>query len=147
MVSVTEATASLVLQIIVLVLLIVAVALKNRKKFRQHGILMTTSVVLHIITILTVMYPPLSSYFSFQNTGSIVIDADLIITVLHVAMGLTAVTIGIWLTASWHLKTDLQRCFSNKKLMKPTLAMWVIAILLGIYLYISIWATTLQQSL
>ena len=143
MVSVIEATASLVIQIIVLVLLTVAVALKNRKKFRQHGILMTTSVVLHIITILYVMVPSFTSYI--PSSGAIdYTHPILIITLTHVALGLIAVALGIWLGASWHLKTDLQRCFANKKLMKPTLIMWVIAILLGIFLYITIWATTLQ---
>lgn len=140
MVSLMEATISLALQITVLVLLIVAYALKNGKKFRQHGILMTTAVVLHIITILYVMIPSFISYFGVP--GMIVIDANVIITVLHVTLGLIAAALGIWLAASWHLKTDLQRCFANKKLMKPTLTMWIIAILLGVYLYIIIWATT-----
>ena len=138
MVSVMEATVSLVIQIIVLALLTVAVVLKNRKKFREHGILMTTSVVLHIITILYVMVPSFSSFFS--SPGTIVIDVIVIISFIHVALGLIAVALGIWLTASWHFKTDLQRCFSNKKLMKPTLTMWVTAILLGIIMYITFWA-------
>jgi len=145
MVSVMEATISLAIQITVLALLTIAYALKNRKKFRQHGILMTTSVLLHIITILTVMVPSFTSYSSGAlGSGVISIDPDLIITLIHVTLGLIAVALGIWLTASWHLKTDLQRCFANKKLMKPTLIVWVIAILLGIYLYIRIWATILQ---
>ena len=137
MVSVMEATVSLVIQIIVLALLTVAVVLKNRKKFREHGILMTTSVVLHIITILYVMVPSFSSFFS--SPGTIVIDVIVIISFIHVALGLIAVALGIWLTASWHFKTDLQRCFSNKKLMKPTLTMWVTAILLGVIMYITFW--------
>ena len=141
-VNVISATASLVIQIIVLALLIIAVALKNKKRFREHGILMTTSVILHIITILTVMVPSFISYF--PQTGSIRIDEALIITLTHMTLGLIAVAIGIWLTASWHFRTDLQRCFSNKKLMKPTLAIWIIAILIGIILYITAWATSLQ---
>ena len=137
MVSVMEATVSLVIQIIVLALLTVAVMFKNRKKFREHGILMTTSVVLHIITILYVMVPSFSSFFN--SPGTIVIDVIVIISFIHVALGLIAVALGIWLTASWHFKTDLQRCFSNKKLMKPTLTMWVTAILLGVIMYITFW--------
>ena len=137
MVSVMEATVSLVIQIIVLALLTVAVVLKNRKKFREHGILMTTSVVLHIITILYVMVPSFSSFFN--SPGTIVIDVIVIISFIHVALGLIAVALGIWLTASWHFKTDLQRCFSNKKLMKPTLTMWVTAILLGLIMYVTFW--------
>jgi len=142
MVSLMEATTSLAIEIVVLALLTIAVALKNRKKFRLHGILMTTSVVLHIITILTVMLPSFSIYL--ENMSTIVIDASLIIVFIHILLGLIAVGLGILLTASWHLKTDLQTCFANKKLMKPTLTIWVVAILLGIYVYIVAWATQLQ---
>ena len=138
MVSVMEATVSLAIQVIVLALLIVAVAFKNRKKFRQHGITMTTAVVLHIITILAVMVPSFSSFFS--SPGTIVIDAIVIISFIHVALGLIAVALGVWLTAAWHLKTDLQTCFNNKKVMKPTLALCVTAILLGVIMYITFWA-------
>lgn len=138
MVSVVEATASLAIEIIILALLTAAYMLKNRNKFRQHGILMTTSVILHLITILFVMIPSFS--FFFGGSGTLVIDAIVIISLVHVVLGLVAVTIGIWLVGSWHFKTDLQRCFSNKKLMKPTLIIWVSANLLGIYLYILFWA-------
>src|SRR3989304_6792869 len=99
MVSVMEATVSLAFQITVLALLIVAYALKNRKKFREHGILMTTSVVLHIITILYVMVPSFTSYI--PSSGAIdYTHPVLIITLTHVALGLIAVALGIWLGAS-----------------------------------------------
>jgi uncharacterized membrane protein YozB (DUF420 family) len=141
MVDVILATVSLVVQIFVLALLIAGYVLKGRKNYRGHGITMTTAVILHIITILTVMAPSFSSFFS--SPGTIVIDAIVIISFVHVALGLIAVALGIWLTASWHFKKDLQTCFSKKKVMKPTLTLWVTAILLGLTMYITFWAGTL----
>ena len=141
MVSLTDATISLAIQITVLALLIIAWTLKNRKKLRQHGITMTTAVVLHIITILYVMIPSLSSFLN--SPGTIILDPIVIITFIHVALGFITVALGIWLAASWHFKTDLQTCFSNKRLMKPTIALWFIAILLGVTIYITIWAELL----
>ena len=142
MVSLTDATISLAIQITVLALLIIAVTLKNRKKFRQHGITMTAAVVLHIITILYVMIPSLTSFTSSPGT-SLGLDPIVIISFIHVALGFITVSLGIWIAASWHLKTDLQTCFNNKRLMKPTLALWFIAILLGVTMYITIWAALL----
>jgi uncharacterized membrane protein YozB (DUF420 family) len=141
MVSLTDATISLAIQITVLVLLIIAWTLKNRKKFRQHGITMTTAVVLHIITILYVMIPSLYNFTS--SPGAIALDLPVIITFIHVALGFITLALGIWLVTSWHFSTDLKTCFSNRKLMKPTIALWIIAILLGIVLYVSIWASLL----
>jgi uncharacterized membrane protein YozB (DUF420 family) len=141
MVSLTDATISLAIQITVLVLLIIAVTLKNRKKFRQHGITMTAAVVLHIITILYVMIPSLTSFQS--SPEPLGLNPIVIISFIHVALGFITVALGIWLAASWHLKTDLQTCFSNKRLMKPTIALWFIAILLGVTMYITIWAALL----
>ena len=142
MVSLTDATISLAIQITVLALLIIAYTLKNRQKFRQHGITMTTAVVLHIITILYVMIPSFTSFTSSPGT-SIEINPIVIISFIHVALGFVTVALGIWLAVSWHFKTDLQTCFSNKRLMKPTIALWFIAILLGVTIYITIWAELL----
>ncbi len=141
MVSVIEATASLIIQIVVLALLLVAYSFKNQKKFRQHGITITAAVVLHIVTILYVMVPSLSSFLSSPST--ITVDAIVLLSFIHVGLGLVAVALGIWLVASWRLRTDLQRCFANKRIMKPTLALWVTAILLGAIMYVVFWAASL----
>jgi uncharacterized membrane protein YozB (DUF420 family) len=143
MVTLIDATLSLALELTVLPLLLAAVMLKNRKRFRQHGITMATSVILHLIAILTVMVPSFSVFFT--SPGTIAIDPLVIFTFIHVALGLAAVVSGIWLVASWHLKKDVSGCFTRKKFMKPTLTIWVTAILLGVTLYIAIWASQLFQ--
>jgi uncharacterized membrane protein YozB (DUF420 family) len=98
---------------------------------------MTTAVVLHIITILYVMIPSFSGLT--RALGTIELDPIVIVSFIHVALGFITVALGIWLTVSWHFKTDLQTCFRNKRLMKPTIALWFIAILLGVMMYLIGW--------
>jgi uncharacterized membrane protein YozB (DUF420 family) len=134
------ATISLSVQIVVLILLAFGYSLRGKKKYRQHGIVMLTAVVLHILTILTVMVPSFASFFGAPN---IVFDLLVIASLVHGLLGSIAVVLGIWLVASWRLQKDMQMCFAKKKIMRGTLTLWVIAILLGIFMYISLYATQL----
>ncbi len=144
MVTLIDATIALATEITVLGLLVVAFILKNKKRYFQHGTIMTFSVAIHVVTILSVMLPSLSIYFT--SPGAKVIDAIVIVSFIHVGFGFIAVAIGSWLVASWHFRKDLRKCFANKKLMKPTLTLWIIAILIGITMYIVFWASLLFLS-
>jgi len=129
------ATISLILQIVVLVLLFAGVGLKGRKRFRQHGIVMLTAVVLHTIIILAWMVPSFSASFS----GSINLADMIVVTILvHAFMGITADLLGIWLVASWRLRADMKTCFAKKSLMRVTITLWLITLFLGIVLYLKI---------
>jgi uncharacterized membrane protein YozB (DUF420 family) len=147
MVDVTLATASLVIEMTVLVLLAIGYILRGRKKYREHGIMMTTAVILHLVTIFSVMIPSLIEGF-FPSTGGFpgtidYADPIVIISLVHVSLGIIAASIGVWLVTSWHLRTDVGSCFPKKRFMVATLTIWVIAILLGIALYLSFWANQL----
>ena len=129
------ATISLIFQIVVLVLLFAGMGLKGRKKFRQHGIVMFTAVVLHTIIILAWMVPS----FSLSFSGSINFADMIVVTILvHAFMGIAADLLGIWLVASWRLRADMKTCFAKKSLMRVTMALWLIALFLGIVLYLKI---------
>jgi uncharacterized membrane protein YozB (DUF420 family) len=129
------ATISLILQIVVLVLLFAGVGLKGRKKFRQHGIVMLTAVVLHTIIILAWMVPS----FSASVLGSINLADMIVVTILvHAFMGIAADLLGIWLVASWRLRADMKTCFAKKSLMRVTMTLWLITLFLGIVLYLKI---------
>jgi uncharacterized membrane protein YozB (DUF420 family) len=131
------ATVSLVIQIVVLVLLFGGIWLKGVKKFRQHGITMLTAVVLHTVIILTWMIPSFRSLFS--SSSSINLADIIVVTILiHAFMGITADILGIWLVASWRLQADMKTCFAKKKIMRVTLTLWLIALVLGIILYLKI---------
>jgi len=131
------ATISLTIQIAVLVLLFTGIWLKGMKKFRQHGITMLTAVVLHTIMILAWMIPSFSSLFSPPSSINL---ADIItVTILvHAFTGIAADILGIWLVASWRLRADMKTCFAKKSAMRVTITLWLIALVLGIILYLKI---------
>jgi len=136
MVTYVESTISLGIQLVVLALLIGALFLKSKNKYRQHGIVMFSAVVLHIVSILAVMVP---SFRAYVGPGVINFsDIWAIVTFVHVSTGLIAVLVGIWLVGSWHLKTDIKQCFRKKRFMDATLILWLLSILLGIMLYMVI---------
>jgi uncharacterized membrane protein YozB (DUF420 family) len=129
-------TLSLVIELVVLGLLIFAYVLRGKKLFRQHGITMTTALVLHLVTILSWM---VWSFISFFSAGSVDYgDILVLVTLAHVALGIIAASLGVWLVASWHLQVNMQMCFARKKIMLTTLTLWLTAIFLGSILYIAI---------
>lgn len=126
------ATISLIFQIAVLVLLFAGVGLKGRKKFRQHGIVMLTAVVLHTIIILAWMVPS----FTLSVPGSNLADIIVVTILVHAFTGIAADLLGIWLVASWRLRADMKTCFAKKSLMRVTITLWLITLFLGIVLYL-----------
>jgi hypothetical protein len=95
---------------------------------------MTSAVVLHLITIFSWMT---WSFINFFTTGPVDYSNVLVlITLAHAALGVIAASLGVWLVASWHLQTDVQKCFPRKRIMDAAITSWVTAIILGIVLYI-----------
>jgi uncharacterized membrane protein YozB (DUF420 family) len=130
-------TISLSIQIVVLGLLLSAVFLKSQKKYRRHGVVMLSAVVLHIISIMVVMVPSFGAFFSMSSTVNFA-DTLVIVTLIHVSAGLLAAVLGLWLVSSWHFKTNLQTCFRKKRIMDITFVLWLLTIVLGIVLYLRI---------
>jgi uncharacterized membrane protein YozB (DUF420 family) len=131
------ATISLAVQIVVLVLLLGGYSLKSMKKFRQHGITMLTAIVLHTVMILAWMMPSFRGFFS--SFGPINLADMIMVTILiHAFMGIAADLLGIWLVASWRLRAGMKTCFAKKSSMRVTITLWLIALVLGIILYLKI---------
>jgi uncharacterized membrane protein YozB (DUF420 family) len=131
------ATVSLGVQIAVLFLLIGGFSLKRMKKFRQHGITMLSAVVLHAILVLTWMLPSFRSFFTAPGSINFA-DTIVIVVLVHAFAGIAALVLGVWLVGSWRLKADLKTCFAKKKIMRVTLPLWLIALFLGIILYLKV---------
>lgn len=127
-------TSSLVIQLVVLGLLLGGIWLKAMKKFRQHGIIMLIAVVLHAVMVFAWMIP---IYRSFSGSINL---ADLITVIIpvHALAGIVALILGIWLVASWRLQTDMKTCFAKKNVMRVTITIWLIALIIGIILYMKI---------
>jgi uncharacterized membrane protein YozB (DUF420 family) len=131
------ATVSIVIQIIVLIMLIGGVWLKRKKKFRQHGITMFAAILLHAVMILAWMMPSFSRLFTSPGAISL---ADLLTVgiIIHALAGVIAVILGFWIVASWRLRVDVKTCFAKKNIMRVTITLWIIALAIGIILYLKI---------
>lgn len=132
-----ESTISLSIEMVALGLLISGYLLKRQKKYRQHGLSMLSALALHIVAILVVMVPSLAAFFSVPSSVNFA-DILVIVTLVHVSAGLLAALLGVWLVGSWHLQESLQTCFRKKRVMDVTLSLWLLAIALGLVIYLVI---------
>jgi hypothetical protein len=137
------ATASLIIQFVVLFLLFFGYSLKRKLKFLQHGKIMAVALVLHLIMIFAIMIPS----FVYSVVPSYIIPFPLelisIIGLLHGIAGIIVIILGSWLVAAWHFTKEFTGCFKRKPIMRVTIAAWISALILGIVLYFLFWGAVL----
>jgi uncharacterized membrane protein YozB (DUF420 family) len=47
---------------------------------------------------------------------------------------------GIWLVATWvSNRAGVERCFKRKNVMRVTIALWLLELVLGIYIYMMLY--------
>lgn len=120
------------LQIGILMLILIAFVLKTRHKYFIHGALMLVGVILNVVSFLLVMGP---SLLSFEIIRTQPLHDISLTTLTHGIIGGLALILGVIIVASWHLQSSTKNCMKTKRLMKPTIALWTIALVLGILLY------------
>jgi hypothetical protein len=57
------------------------------------------------------------------------------IALTHAVLGSTALAFGAWLVGAWRFRKDFSGCFGRKRLMIPTLTVWLSTLTFGIILY------------
>ena len=123
-----------VVQVIALILLVIGVypyriRTKNRNLI-MHGFLSILALALNLVTVFTVMIPSLSNSLALVSGMSIVQST---VVWLHVAFGVTAITLGFVIIISWitHPLGELG-CSKTWRLMIPTFIIWFIALIIGL---------------
>lgn len=128
------ATASLLIQVMVLFLLLYGYWQIRKSKLSRHGYIMTMAVFLHLTMIFTIMIPA----FALAVLPDFVIlhfsGVTSIVSLIHVPLGVISVSIGLWLVLSWRLR-GLKGCFNRKTIMKPMIIVWLVTLSMGIVLY------------
>lgn len=81
---------------------------------------MAAAVVLHLTMVFYVMVPSfvlaVIPDYSVPNPLSIVS----VVGVIHAILGTTALSIGVWIVASWRFQKNLKGCINRKQIMlKP----------------------------
>jgi uncharacterized membrane protein YozB (DUF420 family) len=125
-------TITLVIQLIIFVLLIVGFGFKRQKRYRQHGLIMVSAVILHLISVLAIMVPSIA-VIAFTQTG--LPETVVALSGVHAVFGVTALALGIWISISWRFRQSIQYCAPKKRFMLITFTVWTIAILIGTALY------------
>ncbi len=138
------ATLSLTIQLAVLSLLLYGYMLKRKAKFPQHALAMASALGLHLTVIFAFMVPAmvlaLIPVFVVPHLSGL----TSIITLIHVPLGITAVSLGLWLVLSWR-NSGLKSCFERKKIMLTTITVWVAALAMGIALFTILYWTALMS--
>jgi hypothetical protein len=123
-----------VVQVVALILLVIGVypyriRTKNRNLI-MHGFLSILAIALNLATVFTVMIPVLSNRLALVSSLSILQSS---VVWLHVAFGITAVTLGFVIIISWviHPLAELG-CSKTWRLMIPTFVIWTIALIIGL---------------
>jgi uncharacterized membrane protein len=110
--------------------------LKQKLRFRYHGILMSTALILHLIMSVYVMVPS----FVWAVIPEYIISKPLSLTsvvgLIHGILGLVALLLGVWIVASWRFRKNIQGCIRRKKTMLKTIVIWIASLVLGIILYV-----------
>ena len=125
---------NLLLQIATLLLLVLGYKYVKDNKLRRHGLTMAVATILHTSSVLLIMVPSFIAYFGiligdFRNLG-------VIITWIHAVVGILTMMFGIYLVAIWRFQPPARMICARKKwLMRPTLALWAFALILGITFY------------
>ena len=118
-----------IVQVIALIFLVIGIyPYRIRTKNRNliiHGFLTILALTLNLATVFTVMIPVLSNRLALINSSSILQSS---FVWLHVAFGVTAITLGFAIIISWvtHPLAELG-CSKTWRLMIPTFVIWTIA--------------------
>ena len=129
------ALANLVSFVIVLSLLIgLSFFLQKKRKFVWHGNVML--VVVMIAGLLTIAHMgPSLWWIVAEALKSLNIVA--FVGIVHGAVGLAALSLGIWLVGVWaYIQSGETRfCAPKKKLMRKIIILWAVALALGLIYY------------
>jgi hypothetical protein len=131
------ATLTLLSQIGVFVLLFAGVQLKKMGRYREKGILMTVSVILHLITIFVIMVPSFLIGL-VPKIEKLPFEVNTFLVPVHVVTGSIAAALGVWIVASWRFQKSLEFCAPKKKWMCVTLYIWLTSLILGFILYLNL---------
>jgi hypothetical protein len=124
----------IILVFVVSFLMGLSMLLQRKKKFVWHG--NTMMIVVMIAALLTVVHMGYSFIFVATETLES-FNWVAFLGVIHGVVGLTTLSLGIWLIGVWALgeSSELQFCAPRKRLMWRILALWITTLSLGLLYY------------
>lgn len=108
----------------------------RRGKTKAHGLALTFAVILHCISVPVIMIPSFAVSLSILFTN--LLSPAIIITWIHVPLGLAVLAIGLFLVLEWRFQTPNVSCYRRVSLMRSLWLLWVFSLILGYLLYLAI---------
>ncbi len=138
------ALTSGVLQMIMIFVLFYGLILKRKKKFKEHGIIMSVAAFAHLGLVLAIMIPSFVLAVVPYYIIALPFEFVSIVGLIHGVLGILVVALGLWLVLAWRLSKDVSGCFKRKKVMMPTFVLWVATLVLGLVLFWIFYGPTLM---
>ncbi len=123
---------NLLLQLIVVILLIFAVIKAYRDSYDEHCKFMTIAIAVQILSVLIFMAPSMYSLSGIIMTGYFTT-----LMYLHHILGLIVIVLSIYIKLAFSGK--IPSPVPPLKMMKLTLFLWVLTLLGGSTLYLTLW--------
>ncbi|WP_321428988.1 hypothetical protein [uncultured Methanolobus sp.] len=122
----------LLLQFIVIILLVLAVAQAYRDPYDKHCKLMTAAIAVQLLSVVIYMLPSMHSL-----SGVMMGSSFKSLMYLHHILGLIVILFSIYIKLAFSGK--IPSPVPPLKMMKPTLLLWILTLLGGFNLYLTLW--------
>jgi uncharacterized membrane protein YozB (DUF420 family) len=127
---------NLLIQILSFVIISIGIGYKIKKKFKIHGILMGSGIILHLLFFVVAMWPSFSGAFDFFTTSTSLLGVQAMW--IHAILGLITLILGLYVVVSWLLHvSNISSCFKKKRIMDVILISWLTSLVFGIVTYLS----------
>ncbi len=126
----TLALASLVVQVLLMIIVSGAAYLAKKKDIVKHCTIMKILIPVQIITIVAVMLPSMLGYI--KNSPRFNTEV-----LLHHSLGLLVVALWLYINLAFGKVIRMPRNFTL--LMRSAFVLWILAFFIGLYMYLQIW--------
>jgi uncharacterized membrane protein YozB (DUF420 family) len=128
---------NLLFQVAIAAFLVLALFAIFRKKYVIHGVVMGCCIVLNTISIFAIMVPSLLSLDGLISGLSTRLS---LLVATHAVLGSAVEILGVLLVVEWVFnRTRIDNCFQRKYLMLATILLWTLEIILGVYVYMTLY--------
>ena len=107
----------------------------RRRRIRAHGFAVTVAFVLHCISVAVIMVPSFAVSLSILAN---VLNPVFVITLVHLSIGAMVLVLALFLVLEWRFQAPNSTCYKRARLMRPLWLLWVLSLILGYLLYLSI---------
>lgn len=129
----TIAEINLGIQLLLTLVLAAAVYLARNKKFGNHCKVMRITVPVQILAILAIMLPSMDGYL-VHGTPSPLFRAEMLV---HHSIGLAIIV--LWVYINLIFLKYLRPRFRIRTAMRLALSLWVLSLVMGIHMFVSIY--------